>query len=961
MKTAYLLVIAVFLPITSFGQTATISGKVIDQQSTEALPGANIVLVLPGESFPVTGTTTDFDGLYRIENVSPGSYDLLVRYVGYSEYRSSLNAEAGASFSLDVGLVTEDVSLNTVIVTASRQQEKILDAPASITVLQAREIEQLPTPSTASALRNVTGVDLAQTGADRYEIVMRGFNNAFSGAAYTLVDYRQGAVPSLAVNAYFLMPISNIDTDRIEVVRGPGSALYGAGVDAGVIHIVTKDPFTSPGTTLALLGGERNLAGVSFRQAGVLGPRLGYKVAGLYTQVDEWELDPFDIADFDQLDANGDDIIAYEGLSTMYIVNDAGDVVEVPTASGVTFDIPRDYDTSKMNLNGMLHYRLSPSTSVIINGGHQQGTSPVLTGVGTAQADGFGYSFGQVRFQSGPFFAQTYYNQNRGGDSFVYGTGADFVDRSNLFNAQAQYDLSFANGRERVIVGADFENTSPDTEGTIYGRNEEDDKITEYGAYVQSTTQVSPKFDLTLAGRLDYNNIQEEVLFSPRAALVFKPARNHSLRGSYNRAFSSPGNNSLFLDIVAGERPVSPIHKIQVRGRGAVDGFTFRRNPAFLAFANSDLVATSNLPLPANIPYGWNTDIPVGMDLGFLYQLVYQNLSQLTAEQISGILGVPIPEAQFEGLKTLLSPQNTVVQGFADGVLAKPGLEGGVTFVDDAISVEPLKQTTSETFELGYKGLINDRILVAVDVYRTRKENFVGPLLFESPIVLVPTLLPEFQAAYTEAITNNQILTGALAQLGFTPAQLAAVVTQIASADLPGPTDPIGIVQPQENLDGPEGPELLLSYRNFGEIDFYGFDIATQVMVNAETSLFATYSHVSDGFFDEEELGEPGKEVSLNAPTNKFKAGINYDHRSGLTMNAAGRWNDAFFVASGPYVGTVPEFFLLDVGVGYDLSQWAPGLRIDVLAQNVLDEKHREFVGAPLIGRFTTARVTYSL
>jgi iron complex outermembrane receptor protein len=157
------------------------------------------------------------------------------------------------------------------------------------------------------------------------------------------------------------------------------------------------------------------------------------------------------------------------------------------------------------------------------------------------------------------------------------------------------------------------------------------------------------------------------------------------------------------------------------------------------------------------------------------------------------------------------------------------------------------------------------------------------------------------------------------------------------------------------------GPELLLSYRNFGEVDFYGFDISTQIMIDAGLSVFASYSYVSDGLFDEEELGEPGKQVLLNAPQNKLKFGGTYEHTSGLKLTGSARWNDRFKVASGPYVGEVEEYFLLDLGIGYDLSEWAPGLRIDVLAQNVLDEKHREFVGAPILGRFTTARLTYSL
>ena len=118
-------------------------------------------------------------------------------------------------------------------------------------------------------LRNVTGVDMAQTGVNRYEVVLRGFNNVFTGATYVMTDYRRAAVASLGLNDYSLMPISQIDLERIEVVRGPGSALFGAGVDAGVIHFISKDPFTHPGTTVRVGGGLRNALTASLRHAGV--------------------------------------------------------------------------------------------------------------------------------------------------------------------------------------------------------------------------------------------------------------------------------------------------------------------------------------------------------------------------------------------------------------------------------------------------------------------------------------------------------------------------------------------------------------------------------------------------------------------------------------------------------------------------------------------------------------------
>ena len=956
---------------------ASVNGSVTDQQTGETLIGANVILAETGTSAPVVGAVTGFDGMFQFETVEPGTFDLVVRFVGYEEARQPVDISAGESYAFEIALRSSDISLNTVVVTASRQEEKVLDAPASMSVLSAREVEEQATPSMVSSMRNVTGLDMSQTGADRYEIVLRGFNNAFSGATFSLVDYRQGAVASLGVNAWIMMPISNIDTDRIEIVRGAGSALYGAGVDAGVIHIVTKDPFSSPGTTVSLYGGERSLLGANFRHAGVVNEKLGYKIAGVYSQVNDWEMDVLDPIDFVELDGNGDELVAYEGSDTYYELSADGETVRAVSASEIpdaTFDIPRDYDTWKANVNGMIEYRFSTLTSLVVNAGFMTTKSPILTGIGTAQADGFGYTYGQVRLRSGRFFAQGYINTNDGGDSFVYGTGTPLVDKSRLISGQAQYDVSLLQDRERIIFGVDFEQTTPDTEGTIYGRNEDDDTITEFGAYAQSLTRISPKFDLTLAGRLDYTNIYDEVQFSPRAALVYKPSPAHSFRATYNQAFSSPGNNSLFLDIVAGQNPVAPPDfVILARGRGAVDGYRFLRDPSNQQYVSSDLVATSNLPyldLPTNpetgFSFNWNTDVPVGMDLSPIYGLVFAGLSQLTLEEVEEALGVQIPPALFPILQDQLSPEKTVVQGWVDGVLAKPSTEGGVSFVTDATDIEPLKQSRTQTIEIGYKGIVADRFLFAVDAYRSEKRDFSGPLIFETPVVLVPTLTEELTTALAAGISDNTQLSGLLLALqaanpdnDFSPEGVAAAIAGLAADQLPGPADPVAIVQAEENMDGPLGPELMLSYRNFGNIDFWGVDVAAQFMINDKATAFANYSYVSDNFWDEEEVGSPGNELALNAPQHKIKAGLDYSEQFGPSASISGRYIDAFPVLSGPYVGRVPSYFLLDVGAGYDLGKVAPGFRVDLLVQNVLDNRHREFVGSPQLGRFTTIRATY--
>ncbi|MEM1126353.1 MAG: TonB-dependent receptor [Bacteroidota bacterium] len=923
-------------------QRATLTGIVTDANDGGPLTGANVIL--DGTSF---GSASDLEGRYTISGLEPGTYTVVVRYIGYDETQEMVTLSAGQTLTQNFELAQGGFDLNTVVITASRQAEKVLDAPASISVLSAQEIETDVTTSAVNVLRNTTGVDISQTGIDRREVVLRGFNNAFSSGAFALVDYRQAAAPALAVNMWSVMPITNLDIERVEVVRGPGSALYGAGVDAGVIHFLTKDPFSHPGTAFSLQGGTRATIGGQFRHAGVVNERLGYKIVGEYLQADEWELDPDDTADALQL---------------------ASDVV------------PRNYDYQKYKVNGEIQYRFTDQVRLAFNAGTAALRTPTLSGIGTLQADGFGYSFGQVRLQAGAFFAQAFLNVNDAGDSFVYGQDLDgdgeadpVVDKGRLFSAQVQYDLSTWQGRQQFIFGADFESINPDTEGTINGRNEDDDTISETGLYVQSTTALTDQFDLTLALRGDYNNIVEDFQLSPRAAVVYKPTVNHTLRATFNRAFSSPGSNSNFLDIVA--RTPDAALPITIRGRGSADGFTFVRNPAFAGLAGSDLVASSLNPATLG------QDQPVGLPLDAIYAQLYQGLTdiptaalaQLLRQQL-GLTAQALPDALVAQVVALLSPDATTVQGFSQGQLAllNPS-DGSTTPISDVQDIQPLKQTTSSTVELGYKGIVGNRLLLAVDGYYVRKENFVGPLLMETPFVLVPTLQQDLAEAFATGVADNQTLAGALAALAaalppeqaglLTPQGLATLVIALAGDQLPSSTTPVAIVQAQENNGGPGvPPELMLAYRNFGELEYYGVDVSAEFLATDDLRIFGNLSWVSDDFFDNEELGEEDENLSLalNAPSFKTKLGFGYDAPSGFSVNLAGRYAEGFPVRSGPYVGEVDSYFLLDVGGGYAFSGPADGLRVDVSIENVLNNEVRQFVGAPEIGVMGMTRVTYS-
>lgn len=882
-------------------QTASITGTVSDAETGEPLAGANVLALRPGTTSMVTGSATDIDGNYRLAGLEPGTYDIVARFVGFREQRQPITLAAGEQRALDIEMVATGLDLNPVVVTASRRQEKSLDAPASVSVLEAQELVSDAAPSPAASLRYTPGVDIAQSGVDRYQISLRGFNSVFVAKTYALVDYRQAVAPSLGINAFASMPIAPIDLAQVEVVRGPGSALYGPGVEQGVVHFITKDPLNYPGTSLMIGGGERSTLQGALRHAGIINNRLGYKVVGYYSQAEDWDFDRDDPADLAILCAN---------VESDCEVNEAGEVVSVNSLA----DRPDDAD--KYYAAGTLQYQFAPDVQLTGSGGYSSISQVNQANTGENVTDNFVQYYGQLRLQAGGLFAQAYYNRLDAGDTYFYRSGNPVVDESSQVSGQVQYSTSVLDGRQQFIGGIDYKQTVARTGGTIHGRNEEDDTLTEYGAYLQSETDLTEQLHLTLTGRVDRDDVIEKTQFSPRAALVYRPVPEHSLRATFNRAFTTPAGVNLFLDLFVEDRgPFS------IRGRGAADPFTFSN-------------ATSSFFLGPGERYDG-----IGIPLNLAYQALIEQL----------IAAGAFPAA----LRDPLLAQAGEVTGFSQGVLGFPNDAGGVDFVNTLEDTDPIEQTVTNSVELGYKGLIADRFLVGVDVFYTQKTNFLSELQVISPLVLVPGLSSDLTEAINGAFSDEE-----LAALGLTREQLvgafAAAASQVSAA---------GIAEPDQNYDPSTEPELMLTYLNFGDVDYYGTDLAIQWLATDRLTVFGNYSWLSDNFFDAEELDESGsgRVISMNAPKNKFSLGGEYSIQGGLSVNAAARYVDEFDVRSGVYQGTVPSYFLLDLGAGYDFVRTVPGLRLDVTAQNVLDNEHRQYVGAPELGRLITARLTYTL
>ncbi|HEU4879084.1 MAG TPA: TonB-dependent receptor, partial [Gemmatimonadaceae bacterium] len=549
IRTLFVLAMIAFA-IPARAQTVTLTGKITGAEGKPV--SAAIIEALAGTQSVAT-TKSDENGDYRLTVPQAGNYIITVRHIGYTKLtRDNLTIGGGRSTNIDFSLSQSVIQLDVVVTAASRAPEKIIDAPASVSVVSTAAVAERAAVNIADHVVAQPGIDVARGGIARSNIVARGFNNIFSGSMLTLTDNRFAFVPSLRVNIPYLSTTPNEDIDHIEVVLGPGAALYGPNTAGGVLAVTTKSPFASPGTTVTIDGGNQSLVRGGVRTAWVLSPKVAVKGSYDVFHGKEWDFVPTDT---------------------------------------IGENKPRDRDVNRQGGEVRVDLRPTSASELIATYGRSEAASAVEpTGLGPAQVKDWVYQTYQLRGRYKGLFAQVFMNTSDAGGSFLLTAvkpttscpdTSDFaciIDRSKQIVGQIQHGFSLGM-RQRFIYGFDYIGTRPKTEGTINGRNENDDDITETGGYVHSVTDFSDKFQLTAAARVDKHSRLEDPVFSPRLALVFKPYENQNFRLTYNRAFSTPSTNNLFLDLLAGRIPTTGTQLFGVRALGVPEGgLTFRRD-----------------------------------------------------------------------------------------------------------------------------------------------------------------------------------------------------------------------------------------------------------------------------------------------------------------------------------------------------------------------------------------------
>ncbi len=232
-------------------QTASITGKILSEG--KLVEFANVVL---------KGTqmiaVTDTSGMYQINNIPVGSYQVEVSALGFNKISKSIALKAEENLNLDFDLIANNSLLNEIVISGTLKEVNRLESPVNVEVYTTTYFKKNPTPNIYEALQNVNGVkpqlncNVCNTG----DIHINGLEGP-----YTMVLIDGMPIVSSLSTVYGLSGIPNSLVERIEIVKGPASSLYGSEAIGGLINIITKKPQNAPMVSADVFGtswGEYN-------------------------------------------------------------------------------------------------------------------------------------------------------------------------------------------------------------------------------------------------------------------------------------------------------------------------------------------------------------------------------------------------------------------------------------------------------------------------------------------------------------------------------------------------------------------------------------------------------------------------------------------------------------------------------------------------------------------------------
>lgn len=514
----------------AFAQDAHIIGHVVDSKTKEHLPFISI---------HIEGTTiftsTDATGHYKLTNVPVGEYKISASGVGYLTCSQTINITGDETLTINFEIEEDALQLEQVVVTGNRNETKKRHSATLVNVVNKQIFELVGASCLAEGLNFQPGVRVENNCQNC------GFNqvriNGLDGH-YSQILMNSKPVFSALAGVYGLEHIPATMIDRVEVMRGGGSALFGSSAIGGTINIITKDPVTNSAEvshTLTSIGLSGALDNNTVANGSIVSNngRTGLFIYGQSRNRDEYDHNGDGFSEIGKIDSKTIGINSFFNLSQNSKLRAeysgtnefrrGGDNLSVPphqamiaeqtdhniNAGNITYDIwSKDY-RNRYNIYAALRDTRRDSYYGSNQDPNAYGSTHDLVAVGGAQ---YIHSFDRLWFMPAELTGGIEYNYNYLND---------------------------------VTIGYDHDVTQ---------------KVNIYSAYLQNEWR-SEKWGFLIGARLDKHSLIDHVIVSPRANIRFNPSQKLNFRLSYSTGFRAPQafDEDFHIAIVGGVRVVTKL------------------------------------------------------------------------------------------------------------------------------------------------------------------------------------------------------------------------------------------------------------------------------------------------------------------------------------------------------------------------------------------------------------------
>ncbi len=530
MKKIFSVAILIWLAQTIIAQVpsskvtdAHIIGDVTDALTGDHLPFVNVVI-----KGTTVGIMTDASGHYFLKNLPLGTHTVVFSMVGYHPQEHQVKVEANTTFELKVRLEEASILMNHIVVTGNKYETKKKETASIVNMLTPFIINNTSSHSLAEALDYQTGlrVEMTCTNCAVPQLRINGLEGHYS---QLLLDSRPMFSSLASVYGLEQMPTGMID--RVEVIRGGASALYGSNAIGGVVNIITKEPtrnYVELSNNTSLIGNSA-LDNVTTINGSIIGnnSNLGVFLFGV-------------LRDRQAYDRNDD------GFSEIPELNSSVLGFRSYFKTGLYSKITTEYHHSEEYRRG---------GDMLDRPAHEANLAEQLKhkiDAGSIKYDVFS--------RDNAHFLSTYTAiQHIARDSY-FGTGQDLdaygksKDINWISGAQYRYSID-----KLLFLPADFsagiEYTYNQLTDQMLGHDiDVDQKVNVLGAYLQNEWK-NESLSLLAGARLEKHNMMDDAVVSPRLSVRFTPNQNLVLRTGYASGYRAPQiyNEDLHVAAVGGE------------------------------------------------------------------------------------------------------------------------------------------------------------------------------------------------------------------------------------------------------------------------------------------------------------------------------------------------------------------------------------------------------------------------